>query len=52
MAKPDARERQLVYPLLQESATIGEISAYLKRRDVPHSAGSWEDLLNKRISKL
>lgn len=49
--KPDTGERELVFKLLQENATLGQCAQYLKRKGLHYSAGSWDELFGKRISK-
>jgi hypothetical protein len=49
--KPDTGERELVFKLLQENATLGQIAQYLKRKGLHYSAGSWNELFDKRVSK-
>jgi hypothetical protein len=48
--KPETGERELVFKLLQENATLGQIAQYLKRRGLHYSAGSWDELFDRRIS--
>lgn len=49
--KPDAGERELVFKLLQENSTLGQVAQYLKRKGLHYSAGSWDELFGKRLSK-
>src|SRR5216683_7064189 len=49
--KPDTGERELVFKLLQENSTLGQIAQYLKRKGLHYSAGSWDELFDKRVSK-
>jgi len=49
--KPDTGERELVFKLLQENSTLGQIAQYLKRKGLHHSAGSWDELFDKRVLK-
>jgi hypothetical protein len=39
----------LVFELLSQGTSLGVLSDYLKRRDLPHSAGSWKELREKRV---
>jgi hypothetical protein len=43
------KEIGVVFTLLQESATIADVSQFLKSRGITHSAGNWPDLLEKRL---
>jgi hypothetical protein len=47
--KPDPKELTLIFQLLQENATLGEVSQFLKTRGVHYSAGSWEQLFEERL---
>ena len=49
--KPDTGERDLVFKLLQENSTLGQVVQYLKRKGLRYSAGSWDELFGKRVSK-
>jgi len=49
--KPDTGERELVFKLLQENSTVGQVAQYLKRKGLHYSAGSWDELFGKRVSK-
>lgn len=49
--KPDTGERELVFKLLQENSTLGQVAQYLKRKGLHYSAGSWDELFGKRVSK-
>jgi hypothetical protein len=49
--KPDTAERELVFRLLQENYTLGQVAQYLKRKGLHYSAGSWDELFGKRLSK-
>lgn len=49
--KPDTGERELVFKLLQENSTLGQVAQYLKRKGLHYSAGSWDELFGKRLSK-
>jgi hypothetical protein len=49
--KPDTGERELVFKLLQENSTVGQVAQYLKGKGLHHSAGSWDELFDKRVSK-
>ena len=50
MSKPQAGELELLFKLLKENATLGEVSQFLKRRGLHHSTGSWDHVFEKRIS--
>jgi hypothetical protein len=49
--KPDTGERELVFKLLQENSTLGQVAQYLKRKGLHYSAGSWDELFGKRVAK-
>jgi hypothetical protein len=49
--KQDTAERELVFKLLQENATLGQCAQYLKRKGLHYSAGSWDELFDKRVTK-
>src|SRR5438034_6263403 len=49
--KPDTGERELVFKLLQENSTLGQVAQYLKRKGLHYSAGSWDELFGKRVSR-
>jgi hypothetical protein len=49
--KADAGERELVFKLLQENSTLGQVAQYLKVKKLHFSAGSWDELFDKRVSK-
>ncbi|MCC2959977.1 hypothetical protein LK540_05980 [Massilia sp. IC2-278] len=46
----DAYKRMLeIFNLLTQTSSISVVSGYLKSKGLKHSAGSWDDLLTKRI---
>jgi hypothetical protein len=49
--KPDTGERELVFKLLQENSTLGQCAQFLKHKGLHYSAGSWDELFQKRVSK-
>jgi hypothetical protein len=49
--KPAPAEQDLVLKLLQENSTLGEVCQYLKQKGLPSSAGSWDELREKRLQK-
>jgi hypothetical protein len=49
--KPDTGERELVFKLLQENSTVGQVAQYLKGKGLHYSAGSWDELFDKRVAK-
>src|SRR5712692_3719918 len=49
--KPDTGQREIVFKLLQENSTLGQVAQYLKRKGLHYSAGSWDELFGKRVSK-
>jgi hypothetical protein len=50
MTKPHPDELKLLFKLLQENATLGEVSHFLKGRGLHYSAGSWEYLFENRLA--
>ena len=46
---PEPPEFRQVLNLLKEVTSLPVISDYLRKMDVPHSAGSWEELEHKRL---
>lgn len=48
--KPDTGERELVFKLLQENSTVGQVAQFLKRKGLHYSAGSWDELFDKRVA--
>jgi hypothetical protein len=49
MTKPQSSELEPLFKLLQENATLGEVSQFLKSRGLHYSAGSWETLFKDRL---
>jgi hypothetical protein len=49
MTKPNPEELKLLFKLLKENATLGEVSQFLKGRGLHYSAGSWEYLFENRL---
>lgn len=50
---PDNIEKtKEIVSLLQQTTSLSIVSNFLKHKNVPHSAGSWEDMLEKRIIPL
>jgi hypothetical protein len=49
--KVPAAERDLIFALLQEHGTVGELSLFLKIKGLHYSASSWDEMLRGRISK-
>ncbi len=48
--KPGTGESDLVFKLLQENATLGQVIQYLKDKRLRSSAGSWDQLIRERLS--
>lgn len=48
MAEKSKKTKQIV-ELLRQTTSLTVVSNFLKARSLTHSAGSWEDMLNKRI---
>ena len=44
------KERDLLMRLLQESASLGQVRALLKDRGLPFSAGTWDEMKEKRLA--
>ena len=50
MTKPQPGELDLLFRLLKENATLGEVSRFLKGRGLHYSAGSWDYLFENRLT--
>ena len=48
--KLNPEERALVFKLLEENSTLGDVRFYLKSRGKRHSAGSWKQLITERLT--
>lgn len=48
--KPDRREREIIFKLLQESSTFAETTQFLRARGLHFSAPNWEKLIADRIA--
>ena len=42
-------DRSILFDLLQKSTSLGVVSDFLKRKGLPFSAGSWEDMFALRL---
>ena len=51
LLKPAPAEQNLVFKLLQENSTLGEVAVFLKEKNLPYSAASWDELQEKRLQK-
>jgi len=49
--QPEVGERELVFKLLQQNSTLGQVAQYLKRKGLHYSAGSWNELFGNRLTK-
>lgn len=45
----DLEQTKLVVDLLRQTSSLSVVSEFLKAKGLTYSAGSWEDMLNKRI---
>ena len=50
MTDDTAKETQLIVDLLRQTTSLPVVREYLKAKGLTFSAGSWDDLLTKRIS--
>ncbi|MDO8459411.1 MAG: hypothetical protein Q7T07_21110 [Burkholderiaceae bacterium] len=42
-------DKGLLFKLIKNSTSIAVVSDFLKKRDLPHSAGSWDDMFRLRL---
>lgn len=43
------QKTELIVDLLRQTTSLTVVREFLQSKDLPHSAGSWEDMLSKRI---
>ncbi len=43
------KERELLFKLLQENASLRQVSEFLRARNLPASAGSWDFMIDERL---
>lgn len=49
---PTIRNLQLIFKLIERSTTLSVVSDFLKSKGLPHSAGSWAEMYDKRIEPV
>jgi hypothetical protein len=49
MGGTNLKKLMIVHKLLQQCSSLELVSAFLKARNLTHSAGSWKDMLEKRL---
>lgn len=45
----NARERAVYFALLKQYTSLGVVSLFLKKLGLPHSGGSWDEMIEKRL---